>query len=349
MNDAYIVKKLLAWYDTHRRILPWRAHAGTQAVAYHVWLSEIMLQQTVVATVIPYFEAFIARWPDFAQLAAADDDAVMAAWAGLGYYARARNMLKAARIIVQDYDGVLPQDEAALLALPGIGPYTSAAIAAIAFNLPAAPVDGNIERVLARLYGLDASPPLLKKHVQAINKRIVPPKRAGDFAQTLMDFGSGLCVPKNPHCTRCPCRSVCKAFAAQRVHELPRRAPKKPKPMRKGGVYWLETPAGAVLMRRRPPSGLLGGMVEFPSYGWDEHNQTRLRDADIAWEKMDAHVKHIFTHFSLELEIYYARAPQNFTPAQEYFWVKKQDFVHMALPSVMQKIMRLMHDRDIAP
>ena len=334
---------LLDWYDAHARSLPWRATPDETPEPYHVWLSEIMLQQTTVTTVKPYFEKFLTLFPTVLDLAAAEDDAVMAAWAGLGYYSRARNLLKCARLVVADYGGQFPDTEDALLKLPGIGPYTAAAIAAIAFNRPAAPVDGNIERVLARLFDLHTPLPALKADIKEQNQKLVPQARPGDFAQAMMDLGATLCTPKRPDCLICPWREICQARAKGTAELLPKKAPKKPKPERSGTVFWLENQNGAVLMARRPDKGLLGGMRVFPSTGWDAPNNSTLPDSlpaemQKAWTKLDAEVAHVFTHFRLTLTVQAQTAPKGWRKPNGFDWVSPRDFDSHALPSVMMKV-----------
>ena len=334
---------LLDWYYAHARTLPWRALPHETPKPYHVWLSEIMLQQTTVTTVKPYFEKFLMLFPTVADLAAAEDEAVMAAWAGLGYYSRARNLLKCARMVVAEHDGRFPDSEDALLKLPGIGPYTAAAIAAIAFNQPAAPVDGNIERVLARLFDLHTPLPALKAEIKAENQKLVPPDRPGDFAQAMMDLGATLCTPKRPDCLLCPWREICQANAKGTAELLPKKAPKKPKPERSGTVFWLENQKGEVLMARRPDKGLLGGMLVFPSTGWDAPNNSTLPDrlpADMqqGWTKLDAEVVHVFTHFRLTLSITAQTAPKGWRKPQGFHWIAPNQFAEEALPSVMMKV-----------
>ena len=331
--------QLLAWYDQHARTLPWRAKGGEVADPYHVWLSEIMLQQTTVATVKPYFEKFLHLFPTVEALASARDEQVMAAWAGLGYYSRARNLLKCARQIVSDYGGQFPDTEDALLALPGIGPYTAAAVAAIAFNQPAAPVDGNIERVLARITADTTPLPDLKKVIKSVCQSMVPDHRPGDFAQAMMDLGATICTPKRPNCAACPWHQNCRARQQQIADTLPRRAPKKPKPERAGTVFWLENHKAEVLMARRPDKGLLGGMLMFPSIGWDAHNDTRLPESlPDGWHKISGEVVHVFTHFRLTLKVEAQTAPKGFRKPRGYQWVAPQHFAEEALPSVMRKI-----------
>jgi A/G-specific adenine glycosylase len=333
------VSALLDWYDKNARSLPWRAPRGVTPDPYHVWLSEIMLQQTTVITVKPYFEKFLALFPTIEALAAAEDDAVMAAWAGLGYYSRARNLLKCARMVTADYGGVFPDDEAALLQLPGIGPYTAAAIAAIAFNRPAAPVDGNIERVLARLYALETPLPALKPVIKEKNQSLVPPDRPGDFAQAMMDLGATLCTPKRPNCLLCPWHDICQARHSGIEESLPQKAPKKPKPERSGTIYWLENAKGEVLVHRRPEKGLLGGMLCFPSRGWDAPNDSALPDTlPDGWTVLDGTVVHVFTHFRLTLALQAQTAPKGFRKPQDHIWLHPSDFAEAALPSLMQKV-----------
>ena len=334
---------LLDWYDAHARSLPWRAKPDEKPEPYYVWLSEIMLQQTTVTTVKPYFERFLTLFPTVLDLAAAEDDAVMAAWAGLGYYSRARNLLKCARLVVADYGGQFPDTEDALLKLPGIGPYTAAAIAAIAFNRPAAPVDGNIERVLARLFDLHTPLPALKAEVKEQNQKLVPQARPGDFAQAMMDLGATLCTPKRPDCLICPWREICQARAKGTAELLPKKAPKKPKPERSGTVFWLENQNGEVLMARRPDKGLLGGMRVFPSTGWDTPNNSTLPDKLPAemqkgWTKLDAEVVHVFTHFRLTLTVQAQTVPKGWRKPDGFDWVAPRDFDSQALPSVMIKV-----------
>jgi len=259
---------LLDWYARHRRVLPWRALPGRRADPYHVWLSEIMLQQTTVATVKSYFDHFVARWPRVQDLAAAPLDDVLHAWQGLGYYARARNLHKCARAVATDHGGRFPEIEAELLALPGVGPYTAAAIAAIAFDQPASPVDGNIERVVARLRHIAEPLPAGKKAIQAAARNLTPRARAGDFAQAMMDLGAMVCTPRAPKCGLCPWHDACAARAAGDAEDLPARAARTPKPTRHGVAFWIEDATGRVLLRRRPERGLLGGMMEIPSTDW---------------------------------------------------------------------------------
>ncbi|MBE8219848.1 MAG: A/G-specific adenine glycosylase [Alphaproteobacteria bacterium] len=336
-NSQIIRKRLLNWYGKNKRTLSWRYEAGETPNPYYVWVSEVMLQQTVVAAVIPYFEKFIARYPTLSDLACADEAAVMATWAGLGYYSRARNMIKCARIIVADYDGVFPDTEAELLKLAGIGAYTAAAIAAIAFGRATSPVDGNIERVISRLYALTTPLPPLKAEVKEIARTLYPKKRAGDFAQAMMDLGASICAPKNPDCQQCPCCNYCLAYEKGIAAQLPHRTPKPPKPTRGGIVYWLENRRGQVLVMQRPDKGLLGGMVCFPSSGWDSENDAALADI-IKTRPMVGEVRHTFTHFHLTLKVCRASVPKGFRAPNNYFWISPEDFDNYALPSLMRKV-----------
>ncbi len=333
---------LLDWYDRHARTMPWRigpaARAGgTVPDPYFVWLSEIMLQQTTVATVGDYFPRFTAAWPTVADLAAADLDQVLQAWAGLGYYARARNLHKCARIVSGELGGRFPDTEEALMALPGIGPYTAAVIAAIAFDRPATVVDGNVERVIARLRRIETPLPGAKPEIGAAAAALTPDLRPGDYAQAIMDLGATICTPRNPACALCPWQKGCAAQAASVQADLPRKAPKKSKPVRRGVVFWLNRSDGAVLLRRRPEKGLLGGMMEFPSTPWE----TMLpadpeRHAPVAanWVPLPGLVRHTFTHFHLELEVLTGGVAE----AVEGVWAHGPNFDDLALPTLMKKV-----------
>jgi A/G-specific adenine glycosylase len=337
---------LLGWYDRHARQLPWRAPPGVAADPYKVWLSEIMLQQTTVAAVKDYFNRFIERWPRVQDLAAAPLDDVLKAWAGLGYYARARNLHAAARMVVERFGGRFPQNEAQLRALPGIGAYTAAAIAAIAFDQRAAAVDGNVERVIARLYAIDTPLPQAKPKIKELASRLVPAKRAGDFAQAMMDLGATICTPRAANCLLCPWQDKCLARAAGLADSLPRKAPKTPQPLRRGIAFWVERD-GRLLLRRRAEKGLLGGMMEIPSTDWaSDLPKAPASQAPLAgrWRKKAGHVEHVFTHFRLELEIWRATAliDDEFRAAGDYRWIPMANLGGEALPSVMRKIVAAM-------
>ena len=299
--------ELLVWYDRAARDLPWRVPpgAGRQADPYHVWLSEIMLQQTTVAAVKPYFEAFLSRWPSVTALAAAVDADVMAAWAGLGYYARARNLLACARAIAAS-GGTFPKAVVDLRKLPGIGPYTAAAIAAIAFDVSATVVDGNVERVIARRFALVTPLPAAKPELNALAATLTPSHRPGDYAQAMMDLGATICTPRNPKCAICPWVMRCRAHALGIAADLPAKTPKAPRPTRLGLAYAAFSPAGEVLLETRPPMGLLGGMLALPCSDWSENpspNPPMLAE----WTLLNTPVRHVFTHFELVLTVLWAR------------------------------------------
>src|SRR5579864_5767704 len=297
---------LLAWYDRHRRDLPWRAPPGRRPDPYRVWLSEIMLQQTSVATVGPYFGRFMARWPEVSALAAASLDEVLHLWQGLGYYARARNLHACARVVAERHGGQFPRTSAELRGLPGIGDYTAAAIAAIAFDEPAAAVDGNVERVMARLFAVADPLPAAKPRLRSLAAALVPRRRAGDFAQALMDLGAVICTSRRPRCVLCPWRQDCAAAASGIAESLPARAEKPERPLRYGILFWLARGDGAVLLRRRPERGLLGGMIELPSTEWraapwGAAEAIAAAPVTAAWTALPGAVRHGFTHFRLEL------------------------------------------------
>ena len=335
---------LLAWYDRHARRLPWRARPGEIPDPYRVWLSEIMLQQTTVAAVQPYFRDFLARWPRVQDLAAADLDSVLAAWAGLGYYARARNLYRCAKAVTEEHGGRFPEDEAALLALPGIGPYTAAAIAAIAFDRKATPVDGNIERVTARLFAVETPLPRAKAELRRLAETLTPQRRPGDFAQAKMDLGATVCLPRRPRCLACPLEAACAARAAGVQDELPRRAPKAARPTRRAVAFWALAPSGKVLLRRRAETGLLGGMMEIPSTEWraeDWAEAEALGQAPLpaAWQALPGRVRHTFTHFHFEVAVWAGRAAAE-DSVDDGLWCPLDRLGEQALPSVMRKIVK---------
>jgi len=343
-RDTDLTRQLLAWYDRHRRVLPWRAPAGQRTEPYQVWLSEIMLQQTTVAAVGPYFQRFLTRWPSVEDLAAAPLDDALTEWAGLGYYARARNLHACARAVVERHGGQFPADRLALRALPGIGEYTSGAIVAIAFDIQAGAIDGNAERALARLYAIETPLPAAKTELRALGEALVPPDRPGDFAQALMDLGATICTPRNPGCVLCPWRGSCQALARGNAEDLPRKAAKPERPHRTGIAFWLVDSSGAVLLRRRPEKGLLGGMIEVPSTEWGAQapsQKAALAAAPLAadWKILPGQVRHVFTHFELTLTIWAGRTPGRGDPALG-LWVTPDRFGDHALPSLMRKVVR---------
>ena len=343
-----VAVRLLDWYDRERRELPWRFAPGVKANPYQVWLSEIMLQQTTVKAVIPYFNAFTKRWPTVTKLAAASLDDVLAAWAGLGYYSRARNLYACAQVIATQYRGRFPSTEAALLELPGIGPYTAAAIAAIGFGKKAVVVDGNVERVVARLNAIETPMPQAKVAMRARAAEITPDARAGDFAQAMMDLGATICTPRRPSCLMCPIAASCQARALGIAETLPRRAIKAERPVRRAVAFVTLREDGAVLLRRRQDTGLLGGMMEVPSSAW-EAAAPAAKDSLIAapvhaeWWPVPGEVVHVFTHFRLEVQVYRALVPRDATlnlwaEPERCKFVPRRDLPREALPSLMRKI-----------
>ncbi len=340
---------LLAWYDRHRRSLPWRAAPGERSDPYRVWLSEIMLQQTTVKAVAPYYARFLARWGDVRALAAAPLEDVLKAWAGLGYYARARNLHACARAVVAHHGGQFPMSEAELRALPGIGAYTAAAIAAIAFDAAASPVDGNVERVIARLHAVATPLPAAKPELRRLAAPLTPQRRAGDFAQAMMDLGATICTPKNPACALCPWNGACAARARGEAETYPRRLQRRERPLRRGAAFVALTADGRVLVRTRPAKGLLGAMTEVPTTEWvqDFDDSKALGGAPristrprgrIAWRRIAGAVRHVFTHFPLELVVYAAEFAASTAPPAGMRWVALDGLAGEALPSVMRKV-----------
>lgn len=309
--------KLLAWYDREKRELPWRTDIKNP---YYIWLSEIMLQQTTVATVIPYFLSFIQKWPTLQNLATASLDEILTQWQGLGYYSRARNLHKCAHELARTF----PTHENDLLKLPGIGPYTAAAIASIAFDQQAVAVDGNVVRVMSRYLAIPTPKPV--EEVRQNLKKLFPKKRCGDFTQALMELGALICRPKTPSCNSCPLQRECKAYRERNVELYPLKLSKPKIPTRYTTAFIMKREDGAILLRKRPPSGLLGGMMEVPTTPWTETKT----------EGQAFIVRHTFTHFHLEIDISYLRSPSEF----EGVWVHPQDLKNYALPTVMKKIIR---------
>jgi len=326
---------LLAWYDRHARRLPWRANEDTPPDPYRVWLSEVMLQQTTVAAVKSYFEAFTTRWPTVADLAAAPEEAVMSAWAGLGYYARARNLIGCARAVAGG-GGRFPDTEAGLRALPGIGPYTAAAIAAIAFGRRAVVVDANVERVVTRIFALEQPLPAARPEIGRLTDRMTPTARAGDFAQAMMDLGATICTARNPACGICPLRADCAAFRTADPAAFPVKAAKKAKPHRRGHGWWIERPDGHVWLVRRPEKGMLGGMRALPSSEWNDAPDPTPPVAG-AWRQVAEPVAHVFTHFSLALTVHHADVGQDVTPPGEGEWWPVARIAKAGLPTLFAR------------
>ena len=334
---------LLDWYDGARRAFPWRAMQGETPDPYRVWLSEIMLQQTGTATVISYFNKFTTRWPTVQALAKAQLDEVLTAWAGLGYYARARNLHRCAQIISTEMNGKFPGNFTALQKLPGIGPYTAAAITAIAYNKASPVLDGNIERVISRLYAVTSPLPGSKAELRNLSMALIDCGRPGDIAQAMMDLGAEICSPRGPDCGRCPWRNACKARAQNIVETLPVKKKKPPIPKRTGAVFWLARKDGAVLLRRRPEQGLLGGMMEFPGTPWRDkiENLTAYMPANCTWHELPGTVRHVFTHFKLELKVYTGVCTSS--SSVDGIWSQQEMFPDFSLPTVMQKVVSHVH------
>ena len=348
---------LLAWYDRERRSLPWRAPPGVMQDAYKVWLSEIMLQQTTVKAVLPRYADFLRSWPDVTALAQAELGEVLAAWAGLGYYARARNLHQCAREVAGRYGGHFPENEAELRKLPGVGAYTAAAVAAIAFAKRATPVDSNIERVVARVFAVTTKLPKAKAEIKALAESLTPEDRAGDFAQSLMDLGATICTPRRPACGLCPLRPYCRAQADGLAEVLPYAEEKRARPLRRGTTFVAIRPDGAVLLRERPLRGLLGGMLETPSSPWSEEGESEKSMRAHAplkarWRKVPGLVQHTFTHFHLKLAVLRAEVDADAMPSlacepERCRWLAPRDLPRAALPSVMRKV--LAHALDGKP
>lgn len=334
--------ELLDWYDRNRRDLPWRAKSSERADPYRVWLSEIMLQQTRVETVARYFDGFLKRFPTVHRLAAAKLGDVLKTWAGLGYYARARNLHACARAVVREHGGRFPDNEEALRKLPGIGAYTAAAIVAIAFGKKATPVDGNIERVIARLFAVETPLPVAKPELQRLAATLTPARRAGDFAQAMMDLGSMICTPKNPSCLLCPWNGDCVALQTGNPGTFPRRIPKTEGKLRRGAAFCVFRTDGTILLRKRPPSGLLGGMTEVPTTDWSADFEERrvLGDAPLKlkWYRLPGIVRHVFTHFPLELTVYVAEVGKSVRAPKRARFAKLRTLEGEALPSLMRKV-----------
>ncbi len=342
---------LLDWYDRHRRALPWRAPPGERADPYRVWLSEIMLQQTGVKTVGPYFLKFLARWPDIGALGRTALDDVLRMWAGLGYYSRARNLHACAVAVLRDHGGIFPDTEEALRSLPGIGPYTARAIAAIAFGRRTMPVDGNIERVVSRLFAVEQPLPRAKPLIQQLAATLLGASRAGDenaragdSAQALMDLGASICTPKKPACVLCPLNEDCVSRAHGDQDTFPRKAPKKSGALRRGAAF-VVTRGEEILLRTRPEKGLLGGMTEVPTSDWfaAQDDRTALKQGPVLngivrWHRKAGVVTHVFTHFPLELVVYTAKVSARARAPAGMRWVPMAKLPNEALPNLMRKV-----------
>ena len=340
-----VADALLAWYDRHHRELPWRVGprdrlAGRRPDPYHVWLSEIMLQQTTVEAVKPYFRTFLERWPTVGDLAAASQDDIMKAWAGLGYYSRARNLKKCADTVAGEFAGVFPDTAEGLRALPGIGQYTAAAIAAIAFDRAEAVVDGNVERVVSRLFAIATPLPAAKAEIRARMEEVTPQLRPGDFAQAMMDLGATVCTPRRPACILCPVNEDCLALRSGDPELYPVKAEKAERPARRGAAFVAVRSDGAVLLRKRPESGLLGGMAEVPTTDWTARRDgaTEASAAPFAADWRPAGTaSHVFTHFWLELTVFRAECG-DIAPPPGHWWSPSTGLMGEALPTIMKKV-----------
>lgn len=339
-NATLMAEQLLDWYDVHAREMPWRImpldrKAGIVPDPYHIWLSEVMLQQTTVAAVKDYHRKFVGLWPTVVDLAQAEDADVMAAWAGLGYYARARNLLKCARVVAHDLGGVFPDTYDALLKLPGIGPYTAAAVASIAFDRRAVVLDGNVERVMARYHRVEEPLPASKEALRALADGLTPEARCGDYAQAVMDLGATICTPRSPACGICPWMDGCEGRKSGDAASFPRKTPKKPKPVRQGVAFVAIRHDGAVLMERRPEKGLLGGMLGWPGSEWREDPLQAEPPLHADWIQC-GDVRHTFTHFHLELSVFVARGITGQPTTGDF--ILREDFSPADLPTVMRKV-----------
>jgi A/G-specific adenine glycosylase len=334
---------LLAWYDRHRRKLPWRALPGERPDPYRVWLSEIMLQQTTVRAVAPYYEKFLARFPTVEAMARADREDVLRLWAGLGYYARARNLHACAIVVTNEHAGRFPDTEEGLATLPGVGPYTAAAIAAIAFDRPTCPVDGNIERVVTRLFAIEDELPAAKPAIRAHAMQIAPAHRAGDFAQGLMDLGATICTPNKPACALCPFNDACQGYARGDAETFPRKAEKKTGTLRRGAAFVVLRSDASLLVRTRGDKGLLGGMTEVPTTEWskDFAGDGALAAAPVKakWRRVPGVVTHVFTHFPLELIVYAGEVPARTRAPRGMRFVPLAEAGDEAFPNVMRKVL----------
>lgn len=334
-------QKILNWYDGHKRDLPWRAMNGVLQDPYKVWLSEIMLQQTTVSAVIPYFFKFTSLWPNVFALAGAESETLMSEWAGLGYYARARNLHACAQKIVNDFGGVFPKEEKILRSLPGVGEYTAAAIRSIAFDLPSTVVDGNIERIMARYFAIQTPLPQgkidIKKKAEFLSGK--NDVRCGDYAQALMDLGATICTPKSPKCNLCPISDVCLAKTSGKQENFPYKVKKQASPQKVGYVYFISDSEGRILLEKRKDSGLLGGMIGLPTSDWliDKKDHPDFIKKQFSISYLDYEIKHTFTHFNLFLIPCIVNVLDNYTFPNNFFWAHKNEFIQQRFPTVFKK------------
>ncbi len=334
-------QQLLDWYDKNHRVLPWRANPGQKPNPYHVYLSEIMLQQTTVPTVVDYFHRFTEKWPTINDLSKASLDDILILWQGLGYYSRARNLYKCVQQIIESHNSIIPKDPNTLIKLSGIGDYTANSIASIAYDAPCIPVDGNVARVFSRLFIMETPLPDLLKTVRKFALNYIPSKRSGDFAQSLMDLGSMICKPKNPLCTECPLSKNCRAYKEKRAEELPKRKPKSIKPTLHANVYLIENAQGELLIEKRPDKGLLANLKVFPTSSWaDSIDKSETCDflSQIHAESLNKRIKHTFTHFHLYLTIHRGSIQENTHLSDNQEWVAPKDLAKHALPTLMKKV-----------
>ncbi|MBN9063043.1 MAG: A/G-specific adenine glycosylase [Rhizobiales bacterium 65-9] len=345
-------RDLLAWYDRHARDLPWRVRGGRQD-PYRVWLSEIMLQQTTVQAVKPYYDKFLTVWPTVGSLAAAPVEDVMKAWAGLGYYSRARNLHACAIVVSTTFGGAFPDAERELRELPGVGAYTAAAIAAIAFDAPATVVDGNVERVVSRLFAIEDELPKGRAALRRAAETLTPRERAGDFAQAMMDLGATICTPRKPACALCPWMEPCAARRRGDQESFPRKAKKRAAAMRYGAAFVAFDPAQRLLVRTRPPKGLLGGMTEVPTSEWAADfvraPVEKLTPLKAAWRKTPEPVTHVFTHFPLTLDVYVARLPSTARAPEGMRWIGANEIAGEAFPNLFRKVLAAAGSTSAAP
>ena len=345
VNASRLRDRLLGWYDSYGRDLPWRSKGGKRTDPYRVWLSEIMLQQTTIATVVPYYHRFLSRWPNLAALAAAELDEVLHAWQGLGYYSRARNLHKCARVLCADYGGVFPDTDTELRKLPGIGPYTSDAIAAIAFDRPRLPVDGNVERVLARIFAVEEPLPAVKPKLCKIANDLATSIRPGDYAQAIMDLGATVCTVRDPNCRQCPWQDACRGLSRGLAAHLPHRVPKPPRPVRYAVAYIITSAAGDLYLERRPDGGLLGGLMQVPLSPWLDRAPTRDNAAGgapiaAAWRLVPGIVEHGFTHFAVRITLLSKRAKRRDLRSRAGLWCAPDRLGEHALSTMAKKIIR---------
>lgn len=341
-DQPFLSDYLLQWYDKQGRDLPWRLKGGIKPDPYHVWLSEIMLQQTTVATVKNYFHKFLKRWPTLEDLAKAKEEDVLHEWQGLGYYSRARNLLRCARYVWEELGGCFPSQEEALLKLPGIGAYTSAAISAIAFDQPSTIVDGNVIRVVSRLFGVTDPFPQNQKIIRELAQALTPQERAGDYAQAIMDLGATLCAPQNPSCDQCPWQFSCTALKQGRPEDFPFRLSKEKKPTRFGFVWWIWDEGGRFALVKRPSKGLLAHMMGLPTSSWVSESFSSQKWLDLVpfpgvWRLLEGEISHTFTHFHLRLQGVFLETPLSLPEQENYYWCEPSDLHHYALPTLMKK------------